>query len=119
MKIKMPLIFASVLLALSAPAFADDDQKIIAQAAKNIMTTAQALKAADETPVTVYGTIHKHIKDEMYQLQDQTGIIHVEIVQDRAPRQLLNPGKKVRVVGEVDTHRYKPTDIDVVEIEIL
>ena len=39
MKIKMPLIFASVLLALSAPAFADDDQKIIAQAAKNIMTT--------------------------------------------------------------------------------
>ena len=38
MKIKMPLIFASVLLALSAPAFADDDQKIIAQAAKNIMT---------------------------------------------------------------------------------
>jgi len=120
MKIKMPLILASVLLALSAPAFADDDQKIIAQAAKNIMTTAQALKAADETPVTVYGTIHKHIKDDMYQLQDQTGIIHVEIDHDLAtPAQLLNPGKKVRVVGEVDTHRYKPTDIDVVEIEIL
>lgn len=120
MKIKMPLILASVLLALSAPAFADDDQKIIAQAAKNIMTTAQALKAADETPVTVYGTIHKHIKDEMYQLQDQTGIIHVEIDHDLAtPAQLLNPGIKVRVVGEVDTHRYKPTDIDVVEIEIL
>lgn len=59
------------------------------------MTTAQALKAADETPVTVYGTIHKHIKDEMYQLQDQTGIIHVEIDHDLAtPAQLLNPGKK-------------------------
>ncbi len=56
----------------------------------------------------------------MYQLQDQTGIIHVEIDHDLAtPAQLLNPGKKVRVVGEVDTHRYKPTDIDVVEIEIL
>lgn len=66
MQIKMPLILASVLVALSAPAFADDDQKIIAQAEKNIITTAQALKAADETPVTVYGTIHKHIKEDMY-----------------------------------------------------
>jgi uncharacterized protein YdeI (BOF family) len=24
---------------------------------------------------------------------------------------------KVQVVGEVDTHRYKPTDIEVVKIE--
>ena len=29
----------------------------------------------------------------------------------------LKVGDHVRAVGEVDTHRYKPTDIEVVKIE--
>ena len=31
----------------------------------------------------------------------------------------LKPGTKVRVYGEVDTHRAKPTDIDAVKVDIL
>ncbi len=45
--------------------------------------------------------------------------LNVEIDDDLATPSQLKPGTKIRIMGEVDTHRYKPTDIDVAKIEIL
>lgn len=80
---------------------------------------AQAIKAKDETAVTLIGKITRHIKSDHYEFKDSTGTINIEIDDDLVTPSQLKPGTKVRIMGEVDTHRYKPTDIDVAKIEIL
>ncbi len=116
------IIFLSGLMAIfSMPVWANDyeDQHIIQQAAQNHISIAQALKTSKDTPVTVDGVIVSKIKHEHYRLKDQTGVMNVEIDDDLVnPAQLKN-GTKIRVIGEIDTHRYKETDIDAVKVVIL
>lgn len=95
------------------------DYVIIEEAKNNEMTIAQASKAKDETAVTVTGTIVRQIEREYFELQDATAKIGIEVDDDIAVAAQLKNGTKVRVIGEVDTHRYKPTDIEVVKLEIL
>ena len=45
------------------------------------------------------------------------GVILLDIDDDLWKASHIKAGDKVQVVGEVDTHRYKPTDIEVVKIE--
>lgn len=115
------LIFrVSVLTAvvLSSNAFAGkDDHVIIQEAAKNIATVQQVAKMKDETGVTLTGQITKHIKSDHYEFKDNSGTISLEIDDDIWRTADLKVGDHVRLVGEVDTHRYKPTDIEVVKIE--
>ncbi|WP_151982260.1 NirD/YgiW/YdeI family stress tolerance protein [Acinetobacter guerrae] len=115
------LIFrVSVLTAivLSSNAFAGkDDHVIIQEAAKNIATVQQVAKIKDETGVTLTGQITKHIKSDHYEFKDNSGTISLEIDDDIWRTADLKVGDHVRLVGEVDTHRYKPTDIEVVKIE--
>lgn len=121
MKLKTALMMGSLMAAFSVSAFADDaeDQRIIAAAAKNAVTVAQAAKAADETAVSVTGAIVREIKHEHYVLKDKSGTITVDIDHKLASPAQLKPGTKVRVYGEVDTHRAKPADIDAVKVDIL
>ena len=121
MKLKTALMMGSLMAAFSVSAFADDaeDQRIAAAAAKNAVTVAQAAKAADETAVSVTGTIVREVKHEHYILKDKSGTITVDIDHKLASPAQLKPGTKVRVYGEVDTHRAKPTDIDAVKVDIL
>ena len=118
---KKILLLSSLLFIFTTPVWADDhkDQRIIAAAAQNQMTVAQALKAVKDTPVTVDGVIFAKIKHEHYQLKDHTGVINVEIDDDLASTRQLSKGTKIRVIGEIDTHRYKAKDIDAVKIEFL
>lgn len=117
---KTPLILTAILMAITANVWAGKtDQTIIKEAAQNNLSIAQAIKSPDSTAVTLTGTISAHIKDEHFELKDDTGSIGVEIDHDLATLQQLKLGTKVKLVGEVDTHRDKPTDIDVVKIEIL
>lgn len=116
---KSPFITSIILSLMMASAFAKDDQLIVAEAEKNIFTIAQAAKAADETGVTVTGIISRHLQGEDYELKDATGTIKMEVDSDLATAQQLAVGTKVTVVAEVDTHRIKPTDLDVVYIQIL
>ncbi|VTX60708.1 NirD/YgiW/YdeI family stress tolerance protein [Acinetobacter ursingii] len=103
---------------LSSSAFAGkDDHVIIQEAAKNMVTVQQVAKIKDETGVTLTGQITKHIKSDHYEFKDRSGIISLEIDDDLLHAAGLKVGDHVRVVGEVDTHRYKPTDIEVVKIE--
>lgn len=115
------LIFSTSVVAtvvLSSSAFAGkDDHLIVQEAAKNVVNVQQIAKLKDETGVTLTGQITKHIKSDHYEFKDTTGVISLEIDDDLWRAVGLKVGDHVRAVGEVDTHRYKPTDIEVVKIE--
>lgn len=115
------LIFSTSVVAtvvLSSSAFAGkDDHLIVQEAAKNVVNVQQIAKLKDETGVTLTGQITKHIKSDHYEFKDTTGVIRLEIDDDLWRAAGLKVGDHVRAVGEVDTHRYKPTDIEVVKIE--
>lgn len=121
MTFKTTLLVGALMVACSASAFAYDaeDQHIISAATKNAVTIAQAAKSIDETAVSVTGTIVRIVKREHYEIKDSTGTIVVEIDDDLVKPNQLKKGTKVRVYGEVDTHRMKPVDIDAVKVEIL
>ena len=112
----LAVIAGSLATSLSAWA-GKDDHVIIQEAAKNMVTVQQVAKIKDETGVTLTGQITKHIKSDHYEFKDRSGIISLEIDDDLWHAAGLKVGDHVRVVGEVDTHRYKPTDIEVVKIE--
>lgn len=115
------LIFSTSVVAtvvLSSSAFAGkDDHLIVQEAAKNVVNVQQIAKLKDETGVTLTGQITKHVKSDHYEFKDTTGVINLEIDDDLWRAAGLKVGDHVRAVGEVDTHRYKPTDIEVVKIE--
>ncbi|KAA8732369.1 NirD/YgiW/YdeI family stress tolerance protein [Acinetobacter qingfengensis] len=121
MKKLIPAFLTTVMVLSTSAAFAGNDAQAIAQGQKNPVTAAQVAKLQDETRVTLTGTLVRQYADdhEEYEFRDQTGSIKVEI-----DDKLLNPHEfkantKVKIVGEVDTHRYKPTDIEVLHVEIL
>ncbi len=117
-KIGTLLVTSLVLLAVNAWA-GKDDHLIIQEAANNHIQVAQAMKRADEAGVTLIGTLVKKIDAETFELKDATGTIRLEIDDDISRATPIKVGDKVKVVGEVDTHRYKPTDIEVILLEKL
>ncbi|MGN5766107.1 NirD/YgiW/YdeI family stress tolerance protein [Acinetobacter calcoaceticus] len=109
-----------ILAGLSTTSWAGkDDHVIVQEAAKNVVTVSQVAKLADETGITLTGQITKQLKGDHYEFKDKSGTIGVEIDDDIWRQAQLKVGDHVRLVGEVDTHRYKPTDIEVVKIEKL
>ncbi|QHH98527.1 NirD/YgiW/YdeI family stress tolerance protein [Acinetobacter dispersus] len=107
-----------VLTGLSTLTWAGkDDHVIVQEAAKNVVTVSQVAKLKDETGVTLTGQITKHLQSDHYEFKDQSGTIGIEIDDDIWRQAGLKVGDHVRLVGEVDTHRYKPTDIEVIRIE--
>jgi uncharacterized protein (TIGR00156 family) len=117
----MKKIFLSLCLgtalATSSVAFAKSDYAVLQEAAKNHVTVAKAKTLKDETGVTLTGIISKHIAGDDFEFKDATGSIILDIDDDYWKPMQLKAGDKVRVMGEVDTHRSKPTDIDVIKIE--
>lgn len=84
-----------------------------------ISTVAQAKQMPDDSWVTLQGNIIKQIGKEDYVFKDNTGEINVEI-DDRDWRGItVSPQDTVIITGEVDTHRFKATDIDVKNIQIV
>lgn len=110
------LLSASLLSTVNTWA-GQDDHVVLAQAAHNKVSVAEAKKLPDATAVTLTGTVLKHLNQEHYEFSDGTGLILLEIDDDLWKPAGLKLGDRVNVVGEVDTHRYKPTDIEVVKIE--
>lgn len=93
------------------------DHVLVQEAAKNVVTVNQIAQLADETAVTLTGQITKHLRIDHYEFKDQSGTIGIEVDNDIWRKAGLKVGDHVRLVGEVDTHRYKPTDIEVIKIE--
>jgi len=108
---------ASLALLGSNAVLAKPDAALLKEATKNVVTISKAKTLADEDGVTLTGTIVKHIAGDHFEFKDATGSIVIDIDDDLWKPLKLKAGDKVRVVGEVDTHRIKPTDIEVFKIE--
>lgn len=88
-------------------------------AAQQITTVAEALKAQDDTPILLEGHVTKKLGKELYEFKDATGTIKVDIDDEDLPAGSFNDQTKVRLHGEVDTHKTKDTDIDVDRVEVI
>ncbi|PJG85989.1 NirD/YgiW/YdeI family stress tolerance protein [Conservatibacter flavescens] len=117
------LLTVTALLALSTTAFAnfnDNGQNNGGFAGQvQQMTVAQALKAKDNSYVSIEGTIAKRLGDDDYLFQDNTGTIKAEIDDDVWRNQTVNPTDKVRIYGEIDNERFEKTTIDVKQLQKL
>jgi len=113
--LKIALCMSSLSLAVGA--WANDEHIIMQEAANNHVTVSAIANLKDETAVTLKGTLLKHLNEDHYEFSDGTGVILLDIDDDLWKGSNIKVGDKVQVVGEVDTHRYKPTDIEVVKIE--
>lgn len=82
-------------------------------------TVAQAKEMKDDTHVILQGYIESSLGDEDYMFKDETGTIRVEIDHDVWRGLDVTPNDKVEIQGEVDTHFYKPTEIDVKRIQLV
>ncbi len=78
-------------------------------------STVAAIKAEgkDDMKVTLEGRIVRKVGDEKYIFADDTGEIGVEIDDEDFPARPVSETTRVRLEGEVDTHRVKETDFDV------
>lgn len=113
-------LFSTVTLAAGGYTGPGSDAQPAAAATGQITTVKQAQAAADDTKVVLEGTITKRISSEHYEFKDATGSIQVEIDNDDWPAGTsVSENTKVRLTGEVDHHKQKPTDIDVDRVEIL
>ena len=82
-------------------------------------TVAGAKEMKDDTHVILQGYIESSLGDEDYMFKDETGSIRVEIDDDVWKGLDVSPKDKVEIQGEVDTHFYKPTEIDVKSIKLV
>ena len=116
-KILMVILFTSSSCTTVSTWAGKNDHIIIQEAASNQVKVAEVKNLKDETAVTLKGILLKHLNEDHYEFSDCTGVILLDIYDDLWKASHIKAGDKVQVVGEVDTHRYKPTDIEVVKIE--
>lgn len=110
-------LIATTLSLLSAGAFA---QYTGPGATHAVTTVAEARAQRDDQPVVLRGTLVARIGHERYRFKDATGEIDVEIDDKDLPsHQAVSATTVVELHGEVDTHRFKPTDIDVEHVTVV
>lgn len=87
----------------------------------NAKQVAEILKnPVDDEDVVVQGHLLRQLGDEEYLFSDGTGEIVVEIDDDDFPRgEPVDDKVKVELVGEVDTNRNNPPEIDVDKVRIM
>ncbi|MGE6334598.1 NirD/YgiW/YdeI family stress tolerance protein [Stenotrophomonas sp. NPDC077659] len=117
----MKHLFALALVAtplglISADAFA---QYTGPDAGAATTTVAEARTQRDDHAVVLRGTLVARIGDERYQFRDVTGQIEVEIDDEDLPRRPFGADTVVELRGKVDTHHFKPTDIDVDQVTVV
>ena len=81
--------------------------------AQGANTVAGALKARDDTMVTLKGNIIRQVAHEKYEFKDSTGVIIVEIDDDKWYGLSVGPNDVVEIYGEVDSEIYRKNEIDV------
>ncbi len=85
-----------------------------------VTTVAEARSQRGDQPVVLRGALIAKIGHERYRFKDATGEIDVEIDDKDLPaHQAVSATTVVELHGEVDTHRFKPTDIDVEHVSIV
>jgi len=82
-------------------------------------TVAQARQQRDDHAVLLLGHLVAKVGDERYRFRDATGEIEVEIDDKDMPHQAIGAATTVELLGKVDTHRFKATDIEVKPVRVL
>lgn len=82
-------------------------------------TVAQARQQRDDHAVLLLGHLVAKVGDERYRFRDATGEIEVEIDDEDMPHPAIGAAATVELRGKVDTHRFKPTDIEVKRVQVL
>lgn len=85
-------------------------QKQVAEILKN---------PVDDEDVTIQGHLLRKLGDEKYVFSDGSGEIVAEIDDDDFPREPIDEKTKVELVGEVDTSRQRPPEIDVERVRVV
>lgn len=85
---------------------------------------AQSVKAildnpVDDQAVRLEGHILRMIGNEMYVFSDGTAEINAEIDDDDMPKEKIDETTRVEIVGEVDTGRNRPPEIEVKTLRVL
>lgn len=114
------LLALSVLLATSVSVSANPPSGGFTDGSnRTVSTVQQALKAADDTPVTLVGYIVERVKndDDEFIFQDKTGSIKIDVDDNAWKGQNVGPKDKVTIYGKVDTNGLIKSDIDVYHIE--
>lgn len=112
----LALLVTGSLLSTASTWAGKSDQMIIAEAAQNSVSVAEAKQLSDETAVTLSGVIVRKMHEDHFELQDSSGVITLEVDRELWRPMNLKKGDQVKVIGEVDTHNGQPADIDVVKI---
>lgn len=103
----------------AAPATQPAQPTVATETFSNVISVQQALASADDTYVTLEGTILNKAGDESYWFSDGTGKIRVEIDDDVWRGQNVSSvGNRVRLSGEIDKDRTK-TEVDVKQITVI
>lgn len=110
------ILFTS-MLALSAVSVAQGGFQNTPQNLNNnlVNSVSSALKAKDDTPITLVGSIITQIDEDEYIFQDNSGKIQIEVKKNAWNGQTISPKDTIEIRGKVDKDRSK-TEIEVYQV---
>ncbi len=112
------LLSAIALSSLAFAAYADSERGGFKGPDNyKFVTVAQALQLPDDTDVRVGGYLVRSLGDEKYKLQDDTGVMIVEINDDDWDGIEASPDLRVRIHGEIDKDRGE-TELEADNIQV-
>ena len=84
---------------------------------QSAISVKQALKAADNSMITLEGNITQQIDDDEFWFTDGTGQIKVEIERQVWNGLNVGPNDKIRIFGKLDNEMFDRAELEVLRIE--
>ena len=81
------------------------------------MSVQQALKAADNSMITLVGNITQQIGDDDYLFTDGSAQIKLEIKPRVWNGLNVGPNDKIRVYGKLDNEAFEKAEVEVIRVE--
>lgn len=117
----MKKLFATALFTLSTTAMAGFNGNASQGGFNNgtpaPTTVAAALKAKDNTLVSLTGHITRQIDDDEFYFKDATGEIKIDVEDHAWNGQNITPNDTITIQGKVDADSWGKSDIEVYSIQ--
>lgn len=84
---------------------------------QSAITVQQALKAADNSMITLVGNITQQIDDDEFIFTDGTAQIKVEIKRRAWNGLNVGPNDKIRISGKLDNEMFEKAELEVYRVE--
>ena len=81
------------------------------------ISVQEALKAADNSMITLVGNLTQQIDDDEFWFTDGTAQIKVEIKRRAWNGLNVGPNDKIRISGKLDNEMFEQADLEVIRIE--